>query len=129
MKYESVGPATVRIELYHGLLILALLLLLVPARLLEAGGLLLGRLFMGLNFLLLSQGIRRVLAPFAGKGRVRTGVFLLTSKLIFFLGLMLLLFFRVHFDPLSFAVGISSLLAAIVLHGIWSYQSCQGVIE
>jgi len=129
MKYESVGSAIVRIELYHGLLILALLLLLVPARLLEARGLLLGGLFMGLNFLLLSQGIRRVLAPFAGKGRVRTGVFLLTLKLIFFLGLMLVLFFRVHFDLLSFAVGISSLLAAIVLHGIWSYQSCQGVCE
>ncbi len=128
MKYESVGPAIVRIELYHGLLVFTLLLL-VPARFLDPGGLLLGGLFMGLNFLLLSQGIRRVLAPFAGKGRVRTGVFLLTLKLIFFLGLLLVLFFRVHFDPLSFAVGISCLLVAIVLQGIWSYQSCQGVIE
>jgi len=69
MKYESVGPAIVRIELYHGLLIIALLLLLVPVRLLEAGSLLLGGLFMGLNFLLLSQGIRRVLTPFAGKDK------------------------------------------------------------
>ena len=129
MKYESVGPAIVRIELFHGLLILALLLLLVPARLLETGGLLLGGLFMGLNFLLLSQGIRRALTPFAEKGRVLTGVFLLILKLILFLGLLLVLFFRVHFDPLSFAVGISSLLAAIVLYGIWSDQSCQEVCE
>ncbi len=128
MKYESVGPAIVRIELYHGLLVFTLLLL-VPARLLDPGGLLLGGLFMGLNFLLLSQGICRTLTPFAEKGRVLTGVFLLIIKLILFLGLLLVLFFRVHFDPLSFAVGISSLLAAIVLHGIWTYQSCQGVIE
>ena len=122
MKYESAGPAIVRIELYHGLLVFTLFLL-VPARLIDPEGLLLGGLFMGLNFLLLSQGIHRVLTPFAGKGRVRTGVFLLTLKLIFFLGLMLVLFFRVHFDLLSFAIGISSLLAAIVLHGVWSYQS------
>lgn len=128
MKYESVGPAIVRIELYHGLLVFTLLLL-VPARLLDPGGLLLGGLFMGLNFLLLSQGILWALTPFAEKGRVLTGVFLLIIKLILFLGLLLVLFFRVHFDPLSFAVGISSLLAAIVLHGIWSYQSCQGVCE
>ena len=128
MKYESVGPAIVRIELYHGLLVFTLLLL-VPARLLDPGGLLLGGLFMGLNFLLLSQGILWALTPFAEKGRVLTGVFLLILKLILFLGLLLVLFFRVHFDPLSFAVGISSLLAAIVLHGIWSYRSCQGVCE
>lgn len=125
MKYESVAPAVLRIELYHGLLVLALLLLLVPAQFLEPGGLLLGGLFMGLNFLLLSQGIRRVLTPFAGKGRVRMGVLLLTLKMIFFLGLLSVLFFRVHFDPLSFAVGVSCLLAAIVLQGIWSCQSYQ----
>jgi hypothetical protein len=129
MRYESVGPAMVRIELYHGLLVFALLLLLVLVRLLEVGGPLLGGLFMGLNFFLLSQGIRRVLTPFVEKGRVLTGVFLFIFKLIFFLGLLLVLFFRVHFDLLSFAVGISSLLAAIVLHGGCSYQFCQGVCK
>ncbi len=128
MKYESVGPAIVRIELYHGLIVFTLLLL-VPARLINPEGLLLGGLFMGLNFLLLSQGILWALTPFAEKGRVLMGVLLLILKLILFLGLLLVLFSRVHFDPLSFAVGISCLLAAIVLHGIWSYQSCQGVCE
>lgn len=128
MKYESVGPAIVCIELYHGLIVFTLLLL-VPARLIDPEGLLLGGLFMGLNFLLLSQGILWALAPFAEKGRVLMGVFLLILKLILFLGLLLVLFSQVHFDPLSFAVGISSLLAAIVLHGIWYYQSCQGVCE
>ena len=128
MKYESAGPAIIRIELYHGLLVFTLFLL-VPARLIDPEGLLLGGLFMGLNFLLLSHGILWALAPFAEKGRVLTGVLLLILKLILFLGLLLLLFSRVHFDPLSFAVGISCLLAAIVLHGFWSYQSSQGVCE
>lgn len=125
MKNASVESVVLRIELFHGLLVLALLLLLVPARFLEPRGLLLGGFFMGLNFLLLSYGIRRVLTPFAGRGRVRTGVLLLTLKLLFFIGLLLILFFQVHFDPLSFAVGVSSLLAAIVLQGSWSYQFYQ----
>ena len=129
MKYESVGHAVLRIELLHGLLIVALLVLLVPVRFLEPRGLLLGGLFMGLNFLLLSHGIRRVLAPFAGKGRVRTGVLLLTLKMVFFLGLLLVLFFRAHFDPLSFAVGVSCLLAAIVLQAFWTKESYQGIGE
>jgi hypothetical protein len=128
MKYASVGPAIVRIELFHGFIVFTLFLL-VPARLIDPEGLLLGGLFMGLNFLLLSQGILWALTPFAEKGRVLMGVFLLILKLILFLSLLLVLFSRVQFDPLSFTVGISSLLAAIVLHGIWSYQSCQGVCE
>lgn len=129
MKYESVGPAVLRIELVHVLLVLGLLLFLAPGQYLEPRGLILGGLFMGLNFLLLGQGIRRVLTPFAGKSRVRTGVLLLTLKLIFFLGLLLVLFFRVHFDPLSFAAGVTSLLAAIVLQGFWSHQSYQEIEE
>jgi len=89
MRHESVGPAVLRIELVHVLLVLGLLFFLVPGQYLEPRGLILGGLFMGLNFLLLGQGIRQVLTPFAGKGRVRTGVLLLTLKLIFFLGLLL----------------------------------------
>ena len=129
MSSDSVGPAVLRIELFHWLLVLVLLLLLVPAQVLEAWGLLLGGLFMGVNFLLLSHGIRWVLTPFAEKGRVRAGVLLLSVKLVLFLGLLLVLFFRVHFDPLSFAAGISCLLAAILLQGLWSYQSIEGIEE
>ncbi|MFQ5918360.1 MAG: hypothetical protein ACE5I0_11170 [Candidatus Binatia bacterium] len=129
MKYESVGSAVLRIELVHGLLVLVLLLFLAPGQYLEPRGLIFGGLFVGLNFLLLGHGIRRVLTPFAGKGRVRSGVLLLTLKLIFFLGLVLFLFFRVHIDPLSFAAGVTSLLVAIVLQGFWSNMSYQEIGE
>ena len=110
------------IELWHGTLLLFLLVVLVPAEMLEAWGLLLGGLFMGVNFLLLSCGIKWVLTPFAGQGRTRAGIFLLTLKMFLLLGLVSALFFRIHFDPLSFAVGVSCLLAAIILHAVSSNE-------
>lgn len=109
------------IEVWHGLLILALLLLLVPLRLLEPYALLIGGLFMGGNFLLLSYGIRLVLTPAATKGRVHLGVFLLLLKFALFLGSMVAVFLKVHLDAISFAVGVSSLLAAIMIQALWPF--------
>jgi len=114
------GSPILSIELWHGTLLLFLLAVLVPAEMLEAWGLLLGGIFMGVNFLLLSCGIKWVLTPFAGQRRTRAGVFLLTLKMVLLLGLVSALFFRIHFDPLSFAAGISCLLAAIFLHVVRS---------
>ncbi len=95
-----------------------LLATLVPLGLLEPYSLIIGGFFMGVNFLLLGLGIRGVLTPFAGKGRIRSGILLLTLKLLLFLGLLSLLFVNFHFDAVSFALGISCLLVAAVAHGL-----------
>ncbi|MFB3092712.1 MAG: hypothetical protein ACE1ZD_05860, partial [Dehalococcoidia bacterium] len=80
--------------------------MLVPLGVIEPYSLVIGGLFMGVNFLLLGLGIRWVLTPFAGKGKVRTGVFLLTVKLVLFMGLLSAFFLKFPFDALSFALGV-----------------------
>lgn len=120
MKLEPSRSPVLVIEMWHGILLLALVLLLVPMRILEPWALLLGGLFMGVNFLLLSYGIRWVLTPFAAKGRVRAGILLLLLKFALLLGLISTLFLRFKLDAPSFAVGVSSLLAAIVVERIWA---------
>lgn len=99
---------------------------LLPTRLIEPWALSVGAIFMGVNFLLLSCGIRWVLTPFAEKGRVRTGMVLLVLKLLLFLGLVSVLLLRIELDPLSFAVGFSSLLVAIVVDRLWAFSSIGG---
>jgi hypothetical protein len=123
MKVDSLQPVILRIEILHGVLVAGLIFLLLPLRLIEPWALLIGALFMGVNFLLLSCGISWVLTPFAGKGRIKTGIVLLIFKLILFLGLISLLLFRIQLDPLSFAIGFSSLLLAIVLDRLWAFSS------
>ncbi len=123
MKIDSLSPTILRIEIVHGALVAGLMLLLLPLRLIEPWALVIGALFMGLNFFLLSCGISWVLTPFAGKRRIKTGIVLLTFKLILFLGLISLLLFRVQLDPLSFAIGFSSLLVAVVLDRLWAFSS------
>jgi len=81
---------------------------------------------MGVNFLLLSFGIYWLLTPFAGKGRIKTGVALLALKLGLFLGLLSLLLLRSDLDPLSFTLGFSSLLVAIVVDRLWTLSSIGG---
>jgi hypothetical protein len=115
----SSASALIRIELYHGVLLLALLLA-VPFRLLEPKALLLGGLFMGLNFLLLSLGIIWAIPALASKKRLGVGVALLVLKLLLMLGLVSALFFHVEMDGLSFVVGVSSLLAASLMERLWS---------
>lgn len=119
---EPQGSAVLRIELWHGVLLLAILTLLVPRGILEPKALLLGGLFMGVNFLLLGCGIRSLLTSFARKGRIGAGIFLLLLKFVLFLGLVLALFVRVELDVPSFAVGITCLLVAIVMERLWAYR-------
>lgn len=117
---EPQGSTVFRIELWHGVLVLAMLTLLVPIGILEPKALLLGGLFMGVNFFLLTCGTRWLLSSLAKKGRVRAGIFLLLLKFALFLGLVLALFARVQLDVPSFAVGITCLLVAIVMERLWA---------
>ena len=107
-----------RIELWHGLMLLTLLATLGPRKLVEPGALLIGGLFMAVNFLLLSFGIAWVLTPLAGKGRVKAGVGLLVFKMVMFLGLLTTLFFRFELHAISFALGFSTLLLAILVEAV-----------
>jgi hypothetical protein len=122
IKVESIGPTVLRIELVHIILIAGLWLAFLSSNLVEAKSLILGGLFMGINFLLLTFGIRSVLAPFAGRRRVKTGIALLIVKTIIFLGLGSVLLFRVKLEPLSFALGFSCLLIAITFERIWAFS-------
>lgn len=116
---ETASKKTIlRIELWHGLMLLALLGILGPKKLVEPGALLIGGLFMGVNFLLLAYGVAWVLTPLAGKGRVKAGVGLLVLKIVIFLALLTTVFYRFDFDAISFALGFSTLLLAIVVEAL-----------
>ena len=109
------GAYLLRVLTWHALLLVLLLIGSQTMRALEPGALLLGGVFMGLNFGLLSLGIRWVLSPTASKKRQRVGMALLGLKLLLFLGLVSVLFFRMNLDGVSFIVGVSSLLVASVI--------------
>jgi hypothetical protein len=116
---EAASKKTIlRIELWHMVMLLALLVTLAPGKFVEPEGLLIGGLFMGINFLLLSYGVAWVLTPLAGKGRIKAGVGLLILKVAIFLALLATLFFRVQVDAISFALGFSTLLLAILVETI-----------
>jgi hypothetical protein len=116
---EAASKKTIlRIELWHVVMLLALLVTLAPGKFVESEGLLIGGLFMGVNFLLLSYGVAWVLTPLAGKGRIKAGVGLLILKIAIFLALLATLFFRVQVDAISFALGFSTLLLAILVETI-----------
>jgi hypothetical protein len=116
---EAASKKTIlRIELWHVVMLLALLVTLAPGKFVEPEGLLIGGLFMGVNFLLLSYGVAWVLTPLAGKGRIKAGVGLLILKIAIFLALLATLFFRVQVDAISFALGFSTLLLAILVETI-----------
>ena len=121
----SARKSILRIELWHGILLFVLLVTLGPGRLIDPAALLAGGIFMAVNFLLLSLGIAWVLTPLAGKGRVKAGVGLLVLKIILFLGLLTTLFFRFELDALSFALGFSTLIMAIVLESVFRTARAQ----
>jgi hypothetical protein len=111
---EATAKKTIlRIELWHGLMLFALLAMLGQTGWVDPKALVLGGVFMGINFFLLSYGVAWVLTPLAGKGRVKVGVGLLVLKIVLFLGLLTTLFFRVDLDAISFALGFSTLIFAI----------------
>jgi hypothetical protein len=107
-----------RIQLWHAGLLIALLATLAPVRLVDPASMVVGGLFMGINFLLLCYGIKWVLMPLAGKGRIRAGVGLLVMKVVLFLSLLSLLFFHFRMDAISFAAGFSTLLLAILIEAV-----------
>ena len=116
---ESTARRTILwIELWHSILLLGLLAALGPARLIDPTALLVGGIFMGINFLLLSMGVAWLLTPLASKGRIKAGIGLLILKILIFLGLLTTLFFRFDLDPVSFALGFSTLILAIVVETI-----------
>jgi hypothetical protein len=110
--------AILRIELWHIILLLVLLASLAPAEVVDPIAFLAGGIFIGVNFLLLSFGVAWVLTPLAGKGRVKAGVGLLVLKIVIFLALLTTLFFRFDLDAVSFALGFSTLILAIVLESL-----------
>lgn len=116
---ETAARKTIlRIELWHIILLLVLLAILAPANLVDSAALLAGGIFMGVNFMLLSFGVAWALTPLAGKGRVKAGVALLVLKIVIFLALLTTLFFHFEFDAISFALGFSTLIIAIVLESV-----------
>lgn len=113
---ESVARLPVmRVELWHGFLLLVLAGFSVMGHVLEPKALLLGGAFMGLNFFLLSVGIRWILTPSATKKRIRAGIILIGVKLLLIMGFISLLFFRFTLDGMSFGLGVTSLLIASIM--------------
>ena len=104
-----------RIELWHGIMLGLLLATLGWTGWIDPKALVVGGVFMGINFFLLSYGVAWVLTPLAGKGRIRAGVGLLVLKIVLFLGLLTTLFFHFDLDAISFALGFSTLILAIFL--------------
>jgi len=113
---EAAAKKTIlRIELWQATLLITLLVTLGRSNWVDPTALVVGGLFMGINFLLLSFGVAWVLTPLAGKGRVKAGVGLLVLKIVLFLGLLTTLFFRLDLDAISFAIGFSTLIFAMLL--------------
>ena len=116
---ETLAKKTIlRIELWHALFLVALLLTIGRSKWIDPNALIIGAIFMGLNFFLLSYGVGWMLGPLAEKGRVRAGIALLVLKIILFLGLLTTLFFRFNLDAISFALGFSTLILAILLESV-----------
>ncbi|HEX6768283.1 MAG TPA: hypothetical protein VF208_02935 [Candidatus Binatia bacterium] len=110
--------AIIRIECWHAVLLAAMLLAFWRTTFIDPTALIAGGVFMGVNFFLLSFGIAWVLTPLASKGRIKVGIGLLVLKILFFLALLATVFFRFHFDAISFALGFSTLIVAIVVEAV-----------
>ncbi len=107
-----------RIECWHAVLLLALFLVLGRGTAIDGMALIAGGVFMGVNFLLLSFGVAAVLTPLASKGKVKLGVGLLVLKVVLLLALLTTVFFRFQWDAISFALGFSTLIVAIVVEAV-----------
>ncbi|HSC41768.1 MAG TPA: hypothetical protein VLH17_05745 [Candidatus Binatia bacterium] len=114
----TANKTILRIETWHGLMLAALFVAMWRSKVLDPMAILIGGVFMGLNFLLLGYGVASLITPLASRGRIKTGIGLLVLKIIIFLGVLSTLFFRVNIDPISFAVGFSTLLVAIVFETV-----------
>lgn len=116
---EATARKTIlRIECWHAVLLLALFLVVGRGTAIDGMALIAGGVFMGVNFLLLSFGVAAVLTPLASKGQVKLGVGLLVLKVMLFLALLTTVFYRFQFDAISFALGFSTLIVAIVVEAV-----------
>jgi hypothetical protein len=116
---EATARKTIlRIECWHAVLLLILFLVLGRGTAIDGTALIAGGVFMGVNFLLLSFGVAAVLTPLASKGKVKLGVGLLVLKVVLFLALLTTVFFRFQLDAISFALGFSTLIMAIVVEAV-----------
>ena len=116
---EATARKTIlRIECWHAVLLLALFLVLGRGSAIDGMALIAGGVFMGVNFLLLSFGVAAVLTPLASKGKIKLGVGLLVLKVVLFLALLTTVFFRFQLDAISFALGFSTLIVAIVVEAV-----------
>ncbi len=116
---EATARKTIlRIECWHAVLLLILFLVLGRGTAIDGMALIAGGVFMGVNFLLLSFGVAAVLTPLASKGKVKLGVGLLVLKVVLFLALLTTVFFRFQLDAISFALGFSTLIMAIVVEAV-----------
>lgn len=121
---EAAARKTIfNIEIWHFGLLLLTMIIFSGSSLLEPKALLAGGIFMGVNFLLLSVGVAWILTPLAGKRRIKSGIALLALKILLFLGLLTMIFFNFDIDIISFAVGFSTLLLAIIV------ESCRRVVR
>jgi hypothetical protein len=107
-----------RIEVWHGVLLASLMGLLSFVNWGDAWSLLAGGVFMGVNFWLLSYGVALLLTPLGRNGRVKIGIGLLALKTVIFLALLAALFSRFTLDAVSFALGVTMLILAIVVEGV-----------
>jgi hypothetical protein len=114
----SANKTILRIETWHGMMLAALFVAVWRSEVLDPMAILIGGVFMGLNFLLLGYGVASLMTPLASRGRIKAGIGLLVLKIIIFLGLLSTLFFRFNIDAISFAVGFSTLLVAIVFETV-----------
>jgi len=110
--------AIIRIECWHAVLLLAMLFGLRGIAFIEPTALIAGAVFMGVNFLLLSFGVAALLTPLAGQGKVKLGISLLVLKIVIFLALLTTVFFHFQLDAISFALGFSTLIVAIVIEAV-----------
>ena len=107
-----------RIECWHGALLLAMFVAFLRSSTIDGAALLAGGVFMGVNFLLLSFGVAALLSPLASKGKIGLGVGLLVLKIVIFLALLAMVFFHFQLDAISFALGFSTLIVAIVIEAV-----------
>ena len=114
----SARKAIIRIECWHAFLLLGMLAGLSGTNFIDPTSLIAGGLFMGLNFFLLSFGIAWVLSPLASNGRIKFGIGLLVLKIVLFLAFLMAIFFRFNLDGISFALGFSTLIVAIVCESV-----------
>lgn len=116
---EATARKTIlRIECWHALLLLVLLVSLRSVAVIDPAALLAGGVFMGINFLLLSFGVAAVLTPLASKGKIKLGIALLALKILIFLALLMTVFYGFQLDAISFALGFSTLIVAIVVESV-----------